>query len=145
MLDQDPHCQCCETWSAIWCFFGPSGILDGKKIQIWEPGSGYFGDLGINFWVKNTYNLCCASGSGIRCLFDTGSRIRDGKIQIRPRDPDQQHWFLLIGARYLMNPWGSVLFFTFHAGEHLKRCCLINIRHILGPRESFPFCLENKL
>ncbi len=35
------------------------------------------------FWVKSTSILWCGSGSGIRNLFDFGSRIRNGKLRIQ--------------------------------------------------------------
>ncbi len=43
----------------------------------------FFRQFTNSLWVKNTCILLCGSGSGILELFDPGSGIRDGKIQIR--------------------------------------------------------------
>jgi hypothetical protein len=66
-----------------------SGIRDGKKIRIlyrliWTKHlKSYCQELSDIFWIKNTEILCC--GSGILCLLNPGSRIRDGKIWIQDK------------------------------------------------------------
>jgi hypothetical protein len=64
--------------SEFQCFLEPR-IRDGKK---YGSGINITDRISVSlvtiFWVKNTEILCC--GSGIRCLFDSGSGMRDGKF-----------------------------------------------------------------
>jgi hypothetical protein len=63
----------------IWCFFTPESAIRDLGWKNPDLGSGIHIPDHIsessakNCWVKNTYILCCGSGSGIRCLFDPGS------------------------------------------------------------------------